>query len=905
MHTDVLSFPIMSYVRYPIIRFISTQQNFICQSNPLSQSSYVDLSQRYYEALKTSASQKSIFVTQKIHAQIVVSGLYSSTFLQNHLINSYSRIGLVSDSVKVFSETEFRNVFSWNTMINGLADSGLMKEAEKLLDEMPEKDSISWNSMMSGYFNNGKVRDTIKVFVSMIKDRRCIPDLFSFSCAMKACASLGYVKLAFQLHGLAAKFEFRKGKSISSSIIDMYIKSGELDCAERVFSRISGPNLFCWNSMIHGYSKFHGIQMALDLFNQMPERDVVSWNTMISVLSQHGIGKQTLSMFVQMCNQGFVPNSMTYASVLSACTSTSDLSWGTHLHARVLRMVPNLDVYIGSGLIDMYAKCGWLEYAKRVFSDLKEPNEVSWTSLIGGVAQFGCGEEALEIFKKMRDVPMAPDEFTVATVIGVCSSLKDKSLGEQIHAYVIKIGVQSSVPVGNALVTMYAKCGNVPNANRAFEFMPVKDIISWTAIITAFSQDGNVKKAREHFDKMPERNVITWNSMLGTYMQNGFWEEGLKLYIIMLRRRVKPDWITYATSLSGCSYLAVMKLGNQIMAQAEKDGFSSDGTVLNSVVTMYSRCGRIEDAQKVFDSIITKDIVTWNAMMSGYAQSGQGRKVIEIFEEMLKLGFTPDHISYVSVLSGCSYSGLVPEGHYYFNLMTKGHGISPTCEHYVCMVDLLARAGLLEQAINLIKEMQLEPNAAVWGALLGGCRIHGNTELAEVAVSNLINIDVADSGSYVLLANLYSDSGKLEGVLDMRKIMREKGIRKNPGCSWIEVDNRVHVFTVDDTGHPQIKDVYRMLEKIMEMVENTGKYIYEKYSERPRSCHSEKLAMAFGLMTLPSWMPIYIMKNLRICQDCHLVMKLISFVTSRELIIRDANRFHHFKDGSCSCGDYW
>ncbi|KAL2529761.1 Pentatricopeptide repeat-containing protein [Forsythia ovata] len=772
-------------IRSPIVRFLSTQQKLVCQNSSISQNSYVDLSQWYYEALKTSASQKSKFATKKIHAQIVSSGLYSSTFLQNHLINAYSSIGLINDAVRVFSETEFRNVFSWNTMISGLADSGLMKEAEKLFDEMPDKDSVSWNSMMSGYFNNGKVRDTIKMFVLMVRDCCCVPDLFSFSCAMKACASLGYVKLAFQLHGLVTKFEFRGGTSISSSIIDMYIKSRALDYAERVFSRISDPNLFCWNSMIYAYSKFYGLDMALDLFNRMPERDVVSWNTMISILSQHGIGEQTLTMFVQMCSQGFVPNSMTYASVLSACTSIGDLQWGAHLHARVLRMVPNLDVYVGSGLIDMYAKCGWLEYAKQVFSNLKEQNEVSWTSLIGGVAQVGCEEEALEIFRKMREVPVASDEFTVATVLGVCSSLKDKSLGEQLHAYAKKIGVGSSVPVGNALVTMYAKCGSVQTANHAFDLMPVKDIISWTAIITAFSQDGNVKKAREYFDNMPERNVITWNSMLGTYIQNGFWEDGLKLYILMLRRQVKPDWITYATSLSACSYLAVMKLGNQIVAQAEKYGFSSDVTVLNSVVTMYSRCGRIGDAQKVFESIITKDIVTWNAMMSGYAQSGQGRKVIEIFEEMLKLGFKPDHISYVSILSGCSYSGLVPEGQYYFNLMTKCHGISPTCEHYVCMVDLLGRAGLLEQAINLINDMPLEPNAAVWGALLGGCRIHGNTELAEVAVSNLINIDVADSGSYVLLANLYSDSGKLEGVLDVRKLMRE---RRNKEKSRLQLD---------------------------------------------------------------------------------------------------------------------
>ncbi|KAK9270075.1 hypothetical protein L1049_025649 [Liquidambar formosana] len=581
-----------------------------------------------------------------------------------------------------------------------------------------------------------------------------------------------------------------------------------------------------------------------------------------------------------------------------------DMGWGSHLHGRIVRMEPSLDVFVGSSLIDMYAKCGHLNYARRVFESLTERNVVSWTSIIGGVAQFGFEEEALVLFNQMREVPVASDQFTLATVLGVCSSRNDIFLGQLLHAYTIKLGTESSVPVGNALVTMYAKCGNIQNANHAFALMPIRDMISWTAMITAFSQTGDVVKAREYFNKMPERNVITWNSMLATYIQHGFWEEGLKVYTLMLREGVKPDWITFATSISACADSTVLKLGNQIMAQAEKQGCGSNVSVANSVVTLYSRCGRIEEARKVFDSIVMKDLISWNAMMSGYAQNGQGRNAIEIFENMINMGCAPDHISYISVLSGCSHSGLVPEGEHYFNSMTKDHGIHPTSKHYVCMVDLLGRAGLLDQAKNLIDRMPLEPDAAIWGALLGACRIHGNTKLAEISANNLLDLDVEDSGSYILIANLYSDSGKLEGVADVRKLMREKGIRKNPGCSWIEVDNRVHVFTVDETNHPQIKDIYRTLEEIIKKIEETGSYVSAS-SFGFRGYHSEKLAVAFGLMSLPSWMPIHVMKNLRICRDCHLVIKMISNVTSRELIVRDANRFHHFKNGSCSCGDYW
>ncbi|XP_050279814.1 pentatricopeptide repeat-containing protein At2g13600-like [Quercus robur] len=895
-----------------LIRHVSNQQQnlstkLVLFHDPLAQLSYMELSQKFYEAMKACASIKSTPIAQKLHAQLISTGLDSSVFLQNHLLHLYSNCNLIDDACWVFNNIEYRNVFSWNTMISGFADLGRMSEAEKVFDEMPERDSVSWTVMMSGYFRNGQPEKTLNMFVSMVQDGNCVNDPFSFTCAMKAGGSLAYMKLALQLHGLVEKFDFGSNvyMAIQNSIMDMYIKSGKVSYAERVFLRIPNPSLFCWNSMIYGYSKLYGVGRAFDLFNQMPERDSVSWNTMISIFSQHGFGVQSLGTFVEMWSQGVRPNSMTYASVLSACTSIYDLEWGTHLHARIVRMEPTIDVLVGSGLVDMYAKCGCLEFARQIFDSLTEHNAVSWTSLISGLAHFGLEEEALELFNQMREAPISLDEFTLATILGVCSGQKYVSIGEQLHGYTIKTGMDSSVAIGNALVTMYTKCGNVQEANHAFELMPIRDIISRTAMITAFSKIGDIEKARQCFDQMPEQNVITWNSMLGTYTQHGFWEEGLKLYTLMQRQGVKPDWVTFATSISACADLAILKLGIQIVSQAEKLGFGSNVSVANSVVTMYSRCGRIEEAQKVFDLIHEKNVISWNAIMAGYAQNGQGRKVIEIFENMLEMKCSPDHISYVSVLSGCSHAGLVTEGKQYFYSMTEDFGISPTSEHFSCMVDLLGRAGLLEEAKNLIDGMPFKPNAAIWGALLGACRTHCESKLAEVAVRNLLEFDVEESGSYILLANIYLDSGKLESVADVRKLMREKGIRKNPGCSWIEVENRVHVFTVDETNHPQIKDIYRKLEEMMKKIEDTGNYKNAIRSLRGQGYHSEKLAVAFGLINLPTWMPIHVMKNLRVCNDCHLTIKLISLVTSRELIVRDGYRFHHFKNGFCSCGDYW
>ncbi|XP_010260584.1 PREDICTED: pentatricopeptide repeat-containing protein At2g13600 isoform X1 [Nelumbo nucifera] len=894
-----------------LVRCASCQADFATETMKAlylgfsAEKSYMAFSQKMWETMKACGDLKLISDGRKLHGHLISTGFQSSVFLQNHLLNMYSNCGSIEDSLRVFHEIKNPNVFSWNTMISGLAESGLVGEARQVFEDMPERDCVSWNAMMSGYFQNGQCEETLEVFVSMMRDYNCVPDPFSFSCVMKACACLQFLELGLQLHGLAKKFGFGTHPTIGISVLDVYVRCGAIDFAHQVFCRISSPTIFCWNSMIFGYSKSYGVGQALFLFNQMPERDAVSWNTIIPILSQHGLGAQTLSMFIEMCNQGFRPNSMTYASVLSACSSILDLEWGRHLHARILRLEPSIDVFMGSGLIDMYAKSGSLENAKQVFDNLSEHNVVSWTSLIGGFAQNGLEEQALLLFNQMRKAQVASDQFTLATVLGACSSIKDIFLGTQLHSYAVKIGLDSFVSTANALLTMYAKCENTQMAIHIFNLMPVKDIISWTAMITAFSQAGDVTNARTYFNRMPERNIITWNSMLATYIQHGFGEEGLRLYTLMLRENMRPDWITFATLLGACADFAVLRLGNQIVAQVVKTGLSSHVPVANGIVTMYSRCGQIQEAQSVFDSIIDKDLVSWNAIMTGYAHNGQGRKVIEIFKNMLKVGPPPDHISYIAVLSACSRSGLVAEGRFYFDSMTKDHGISLKSEHFACMVDLLGRAGLLEEAKHLIDKMPIKPGAGIWGALLGACRIHGNTMMAECAIRNLHELDPEDPGSYVLWANIYADAGKLDGVAKVRKLMRERGIRKNPGCSWIEVKNRVHVFTVDDASHPQINEVHGMLEEIIKKIESTGYYVRKTTFDGFRGYHSEKLAVAFGLIHLPAWMPIHVMKNLRICTDCHTVIKLISLVTARELIVRDANRFHHFKEGSCSCGDYW
>ncbi|KAL4011465.1 hypothetical protein IC575_028524 [Cucumis melo] len=884
-----------------------TQEHFLYVKlnigyDPFSQLSYMEISQNFFEAMKACTLIGSRSIASKLHGQLISTGLCSSVFLQNHLLHMYSKCGLIHEAFQIFLDSKQRNVITWNTILNGLLDSGRVRDAEKMFDEMPLRDPVSWTAMMSGYFRNGQAMDTIKLFVSMFRDSDYVPDLFCFSCAMKACSSVGYIRIAHQLHGLSEKYGFGNNKVIQNSVIDMYIKCDAIYAAEQVFLRIEKPSLFSWNCMIYGYSKLHEMRRAVDTFRQMPERDSVSWNTIISAFSQRGLHTKSLGTFVEMWIQGCQPNSMTYASVLSACANIYDFQWGKHLHARIVRIEPFLDVLVGNGLVDMYAKCGLIDASKRVFNTLRECNVVTWTSLISGIAHFGSQEEVYDIFYRMRKDCVILDTFILATILGVCEGEKNISIGEQLHGFTVKTGMNSSVPVGNATLSMYAKCGDFEKASLAFETMAAHDVISWTTMITSFTRSGNVERARDYFNRMPERNVISWNAMLGAYCQNSFWEEGLKLYILMQRQEVRPDWITFVTTISACSELAISKLGTQILSQAVKVGLGSDVSVANSAITLYSRCGRIEEAQKIFDSIQEKNLVSWNSIMGGYAQNGEGRKVIEVFQNMLMVGCRPDHITYIAILSGCSHSGLVKEAKYHFNSMTKDFGISATPEHFVCMVDLFGRAGLLKLALDLIDQMPFKPNASIWGSLLSACRIHHDTEMAELAMKNLLELNTENFESYILLANAYSSSGRLECVSEVRQVMKEKGVQKDPGCSWIEVCNRVHVFTANETSHPQMKDIYKALEDIVKKIKDDYGYVDRSSFV---GYHSEKLAIAFGLISLPDWMPIYVMKNLRVCNDCHQVMKLISLVVMRKLVVRDGHRFHHLENGSCSCGDYW
>ncbi|TVU01466.1 hypothetical protein EJB05_08878, partial [Eragrostis curvula] len=864
----------------------------------------MEVTQALADALRSCSARRALSGSRALHGRLLAVGLASTVFLQNTLLHSYLSCGALPDARRLLAEISYPNVITHNVMLNGLVKVGRLGDAEELFDRMPARDVASWNTLMSGYFQSRQQLAALDTFVSMLRSGDSLPNAFTFSCALKSCGALGWLGLALQLLGMVQKFESQYESEVEASLVDMFVRCGAVDLASRLFVRIPNPTIFCRNSMLVGCAKTYGVDHALELFDSMPERDVVSWNMIVSALSQSGRVREALHMVVEMQGKGVRLDSTTYTTALTACARLSSLQWGKQIHAQVIRNLPRIDAYVACALVELYAKCGCFKEAKGVFGSLHDRNNVAWTVLIAGFLQYGCFTESVELFNQMRAELMTLDKFALATLISGCCSRMDLCLGGQLHSLCMKSGQIQAVVVSNSLISMYAKCGNLQSAESIFGFMDERDIVSWTSMITAYSQVGNIMKAREFFDGMPMRNVITWNAMLSAYIQHGAEEDGLKMYTAILSEKtVRPDWVTYVTLFRGCADIGANKLGDQIIGHTVKVGLILDTSVANAVITMYSKCGRISEARKVFDFLHGKDLVSWNAMITGYSQHGMGKQAIEIFDDMLRAGAKPDYISYVAVLSGCSHSGLVQEGKSYFDMMKRVHNVSPGLEHFSCMVDLLGRAGLLSEAKNLIDEMPMKPTAEVWGALLSACKIHGNNELAELAAKHLFELDSPDSGSYMLMAKIYADAGKSDDSAQVRKLMRDKGIKKNPGYSWMEVNNKVHVFKADDVSHLQVLAIRKKLDELMEKIAHLG-YVR---TDSPRSeiHHSEKLAVAFGIMSLPDWMPIHIMKNLHICNDCHTVIKLISSVTGREFVIRDAVRFHHFKDGSCSCGDYW
>lgn len=531
----------------------------------------------------------------------------------------------------------------------------------------------------------------------------------------------------------------------------------------------------------------------------------------------------------------------------------------------------------------MYASCGEVGLARKLFDGMLTKGIVTWNAIIAGYFKVGEWREVVELFRSMLERGVAFDKVTLISVLTACGRLGDLDLGKWIGEYVEANGLKECQNLVTALVDMYAKCGEVETARQLFDEMPHPDVVAWSAMISGYTQANRSRQA-------------------------------LALFHDMQKAIVEPNEVTMVSVLSSCAELGALETGKWVHSYIKRKNFQFTVNLGTALVDFYAKCGCMDNALEVFKNMPIRNAWSWSVLIQGLASNGQGRQALEVFSSMLGAKFLPTDVTFIGVLSACSHAGLVEEGQVFFDDMSKNYGISPRIEHYGCMVDLFGRAGLIEEAYWFIKSMPMEPNAIVWRTLLSACKIYKNVEFGEEALKQIVKLEPRHSGDYILLSNIYASIGRYEDAVRLRNQMKEKGIAKDPGCSLIELEGMIFEFLAEDSSHPQSKEIYDKVNEIITKIKLAG-YVpntaearldaEDDEKEAAVSHHSEKLAIAFALIKSPPGTPIRVSKNLRVCTDCHSATKLISKAYEREIIVRDRNRFHHFKDGSCSCNDYW
>ena len=577
---------------------------------------------------------------------------------------------------------------------------------------------------------------------------------------LQACGDLGARKQGMWVHGCVIAHGFESDVSAGNSLVAMYAK--------------------CRNMCDAG-----------QVFEDMPEKNVISWTAMIAGYAQNGQGHDALALFDEMRLVGVNPNSVTMVNLLSVCADLGALQQGKVIHAYVTGHGFDSNEFVANSLIDMYAKCGSPNDAQLVFDRMPQRSVVSWNTIISGYAQNGYFNKALALFHQMQLTGMAPDSVTIVSVLSACAHLEDLQQGKWIHDFIMQSGLYSNIFVSNSLIDMYAKCKRIDIACQIFDGMYKKDVVSWNAMISGYAQNGHANEALESFNQMQLADV-------------------------------KPDSETMVSVLSACAQSGALQQGMRIHNYVIKSGLELDAFVETALVDMYAKCGNVGIARQLFAQMRTRTVVAYSAMIAGYGMHGYGEDALRLFSQMQQTGMKPNGITFISVLSACSHSGLVDDGLQYFNCMSQDYGIVPMLEHYACMVDLLGRAGCLVEARDFIKNMPIHPNACVWGTLLGAYRIHCNIELAEYVAEILFDLEPNNAGYYVLLSNTYAAAGRWDEVAKVRTKMKNTGLKKTSGCSLIEINSRFHSFLAGDKSHPQSKQIYGMLETLSGQMKDAG-----------------------------------------------------------------------------------
>lgn len=732
-------------------------------------------------------------------------------------------------------------------------DSGCLENALHLFEDMEKSDTFTWNIIIRGLTDTELFHEAIKFYYQM-QCEGVRADYFTYNFVIKACARVSFLE-GQKMHSKLFKIGLDWDIYICNSLISMYAKLGYIEFAENVFE-------------------------------DMPIRDLVSWNAMISGYVSVGESNSSLILFRKMQAFHIKADKFSFISTLQACSMEFSLSFGKEIHCQAIKGGLESDPMVQSSLLSMYCKCGRINNAERLFSIISLKNIVHWNAMVGGYSVNSLPLQSFACFIKMQegDDNLNPDSITVINFLPSCAQLKSLLMGKSFHGYAIKRG-----------------------------FLP--HLVLETALVDMYGEFGELKMAECIFDHMTEKNEISSNAMIAAYVKNDWYREALRLFKNLCENPLRLDTFTISSILPVYAESASLMEGKQIQCHITKLGFNSNIIISNSLIYMYAKSGDLDTAREIFDKMMVKDVVSWNVIIMAYAIHGFGKISIDLFSEMTKNeNVEPNGSTFVSLLLACSISGLVNEGWEYFNSMKQHYDIDPGIEHYGCMIDLIGRTGNLHQAKKYIEEMPLVPTARIWGSLLTASRNNKNIEFAEYAGKHILLLKHDNTGCYLLLCNMYADAGRWEDVERIKTFMKKERLGKTIGQSTVEINSKYYGFINQDKSHGESSLIDEVLDILLRQI-GEDIYVYSKNRFRPDNVvekreklperHSVRLAIAFGLISTTVGKSILVRKNVRMCEGCHNAAKSISKVTNREIIVGDPKVFHHFRDGQCSCADYW
>lgn len=851
----------ISFSKETSSKFPDNHLNYLCKNGRLSEAITVldSIAQRgskvrpntYINLLQSCIDANSVHLGRKLHACIgMVEGV--NPFVETKLVSMYAKCGCFDDARRVFDEIRERNLFTWSAIIGACSRERRWKEV-------------------------------VKLFFLMMEDG-VVPDHFLFPKILQACGHCGDFTTTKLIHSLVVRCGFSSSIRVNNSILAVYARSGKLSWA-RTF------------------------------FENMDERDRVTWNAIVSGYCHQGESEEAHRLLDTMTKAGIEPGLVTWNILIAS--------------------------YNQVGRCDVA-----MELMKKMESFGITPDVFTWTSMISGFAQNNKRSQALDLFKEMLLAGVEPNGITIISAVSACASLKSLNKGLEIHSYAIRIGFMDNVLVGNSLIDLYSKCGKLEDAQKVFDMIVEKDVYTWNSMIGGYCQAGYCGKAYELFMKMQESdvppNVITWNAMISGYIQNGDEDQAINLFQRMekdgkVKRntaswnsliagylqlgekdkalwifrqmqsyRVSPNSVTMLSVIPACANLIAANKVKEIHGCVLRRNLESELPVANSLIDTYAKSGNMIYSKSIFDGVSSKDIITWNSVIAGYILHGCSDTALDLFDQLRKLRFKPNRGTFSSIIYAYSLSGLVDKGKLIFSSISEDYHIIPDLEHYSAMADLYGRSGRLAEAMEFIEDMPIEPDSGVWATLLTACRIHRNIGLALCAGDHILELEPGNYSISRLMLEAYAISGKSEDASKVRKLEENARIR-NLGQCWIEIKNRVYTFVAGDQSKP---DLYPWIQNIAGKVKNPtshdGFCIEEEEKEEVSGIHSEKLAIAFALVGFSSKpQTIRIVKNLRMCEDCHRTAKYISMAYGCEIYLNDSKCLHHFSNGHCSCGDYW